>query len=44
MLTTAVISLRLGQIYPYNKLTKQGMKIGWSKDRTGLLEKDEKAA
>ena len=44
MLTTAVISLRLGQIYPYNRIQSKGMKIGWSKDRTGLLGKDEKAA
>ena len=44
MLRTAVISLRLGQIYPYNRLTKQELKLGWPKDRTGLLVKDEKAA
>ena len=44
MLKTAVISLRLGQIYPYSRLTKQGIKISWPKDRTGLLVKDEKAA
>ena len=44
MLRTAVNSLRLGQIYLYNRLTKQGIKLGWPEDRTGLLEKDEKAA
>ena len=44
MLRTAVNSLRLGQIYLYNRLTKQGIKLGWPKDRTGLLGKDKKAA
>ena len=44
MLRKAVISSRLGQIYLYSRLTKQGIKIGWPKDRRGLLGKDEKAA
>ena len=44
MLKTAVNSLRLGQIYLYNRLTKQALKQGWPTDRTGQLEKDKKAA
>ena len=44
MLRTAEKTLRLGQIYLYNRLTKQAIKLGWPTDRTGQLEKDKKAA